>query len=229
MWFVFLGGDNESLNVLSEKFSQKIKREGGIYRIKSSEFEKLNKSEDVSNCAEKILKTMLGILNLCGIPCKNLKISNVVKEDKNGVKHTSNILKTTFNVIPSKIPTKGELEELFEYAMKNEPMEKCFIVYSNILNETACYDFYKILEVIKQDLGKDFKSFLKEINVSYEEYQDFKKFVNNPDYAGIRARHAKNFDNPRKLSGPMSLEKSEVLIKKILKGYIKRKTYISLT
>lgn len=230
MWFVFLSGDNESLNVLSEKFSQKIKREEGIYRIKSSEFEKLNKSEDVFNCAENILKIMLGSLKVFEIPCKDLKIDHITNKDKNGMKHTYNTLKTTFKVIPSKIPTNEEFEELFKYAMNDEPLKKCLISYYDTTDETFYHKLYNIYEVIKQDLDKkEFDHLLDINNISKNEIDKFKRTANNYDLAGTKSRHAKKFYTSKKLSEPMSLEKSELLIKRLLKGYIKLKTKISLT
>lgn len=191
MWCARLGGDERCLEDMKDRFRFCIKFRDGNYFMEHPYFISLKTDNDVIRCAEKHLKTLLGILKVSGIHCK-VNIVGVTGTDEKGIKHGTVDVPCTINIRnPIKELSQKEFDKWYKCAESNENVAMAFRYYNKINDETIFFNAWNIFELIRKDL-KDNKKLRNIFNISDKKLSDFRETINY--LSGEKSRHPPNID-----------------------------------
>jgi len=227
-WLVTLTGDNSLLDSMPKIFNSsnlKIDIFEEEYVISSDEFEKHNNHETNREIAEILLTRVKGILKLRGQKSSQLNIGSVIHLKENGIKETQAVFFAKFKLrtecksqIVDKYGNRIDLEvdnlsqKLLNFAPGNSLIDdvlRFYIKEGNDLN-----NFYKVFEIIRDDLKAKGNSIGNMNWFSKNELSNFTSTINNPKASGDNARHAvsKNKPPPR----PLSFAQCNIFVKNLI-------------
>jgi len=228
-WVVFLTGDKNDLQILSEDLKNPdftIERDNTIYILKSPHFASLTTDHEVREKTNEFLTLLNAGIKLDLAAFEKIKISHTMQINPDGTKMGYVICEGAcicVRALPSTVEINGKR------IIENRANLTCIlskIAKSNVLVAKVCqyinqdfsswHTLYKIYEVIENDGFSPIQR-----NGIYRKRADlFRRTANNPSSSGLNSRHAQDNSPPE---NPMTLSESQDFIKMLIGEWLETK------
>lgn len=229
-WFVELKGNPYDLEDLCRFFREdqlRVERRGAGFVLRSSKLDASSEACEVKTGAERLLVTLNGVALLCLHGFEAVQMGNLIFEDEQGREHVVHFYAAEIDVRMrlSAEPSGGRPAigrdqmslpaRWADLANRNQDIEKALRVWAG---PRTWQELYKIVEIVLGDVGSN----IWECGWCEETEVDLLKQTSNSSAAvGDQARHAHpRFKPPPR---PMSLPEAEMLVARILRGWLAAK------
>ncbi|MGQ3480849.1 hypothetical protein [Paenibacillus sp. TY11] len=231
-WIVCLTGDEDDLYELSKLLNTEklaIHKEGNQYYLKSSQIRPTDEYNEVCDKVDELIELINGTTKLSLGTRNTVGLSDIyiLKDDggrilffsahlfgSGGASANYQIIRAdgTIEVCNHDNPADSVLNWI-ELSLKDELVNKIIRLISH--DSDSWVGLYKIFEVIDKDAG--IRSFA---SVSSENLKRFTQTANSYKAIGIEARHALDYEPPRK---PMNITEARLLIHLVVKEWLRLK------
>lgn len=233
-WEVQISADKHDLKEIAKSLQNdelRIIERDNHYYLKSTRFNNLNTSEEVSDAASKILPILSGAVKLSLGSKKSLRIVGITRDNDDGTRDIFVSVEASIAVsatVGLEIKRKDGKIEIVNPADKlpvwmnlsfSDPkVAKAFRLLGSQKHDWVC--LYRIYEIIEDDIGgKD--NIIKQGWAKKDIIKLFKRTANSPKAIGDISRHGKESKTPP--SNPMELGEAQALIKILLYNWLSAK------
>lgn len=228
-WIICLSGDKEDLYELSKSLNTRdltVFKDENQYYLQSSLISSVDEYKDVSEKVKELIDLINGATKLALGTRNTISVSDIyiLKDDGGRILFGSAELSASMRVRASYqiIRADGTIElcnpadsipNWLELSQKNELIHKVIKLIS--YSSDSWVGLYKIFEVIDKDsIIRSFSS------VSSENLKRFTQTANSYKAVGMEARHALDFEPPKK---PMNITEARSLIYVIVNEWLRQK------
>lgn len=230
-WKLQLEGHERGLEQLSEAFDEdpEVFEEDGEYYLWSSRFEHVDKSGEVQDVGENIVKTIRHLGELDSLRVQDLDTTCVVEIQEDGSEHRivhASATMTATATASARASVDGEelrprAESTYEHtqlALKDAKVQKLIDLRDN---GDHWVNLYRIYEYIQSNIDSE-DNITEQGWWSKAEKDRFKQTANSPEAIGHEARHHGDGGSPAP-SNPLSHTEAKSLIDSLTADWLKHR------